>query len=494
MTPRRLALLCLVTAASACGGPRPSPLPDEPTLQVSRRELTFTMGAYEQGSVSPAFDEVLVSTSAPLAGAPTVAAQYEQGDGWLEGDLTPRSPGYALTVQPARVELLAAGTYRALLLFRWPGAVNAPVVVDVELTIRPHPQTWEPGPMNVAASRSSHRTTALLDGGALVAGGFPVEASIERLDPSTWTWSAAGTFREARWNHSATLLHDGRVLFAGGQSQSGAAPGGTWELWDPALGGISEAGRLAKDRWYHAAVRLLDGRVLLVGGYRREDGPAEPVRGTRSCELFDPATETSTETGALHGDAPEAITAVLLQDGSGRVLAITRTPEGAQVGAELYDPEDGTWTVAASRAQPRVQHATVALRDGRVLVFGGRDPEASLPLRSSELYDPATDRWTLAGELAAPHGFIREAATLLPSGAVLVAGGALNHPDDASFQYTELVETFDPATEEWTIAGALRHELVMHTVTALGDGSVWAVGGVFDLDGGVPDVWRPREP
>ena len=494
MSLRRFAILCLATAASACGGTRPSPLPEEPTLQVSRRELAFTMGAYEQGSVSPAFDEVLVSTSAPLAGAPTVAAQYEQGDGWLEGDLTARSPGYALTVQPTRVALLAAGTYRALLLFRWPGAVNAPVVVGVELTIRPHPQTWGPGPTNVATSRSWHRTTALLDGGALVAGGFPVEASIERLDPATWTWSAAGTFREPRWNHSATLLDDGRVLFAGGQSQSGAAPGGTWELWDPALGGISASGPLAKDRWYHAAVRLLDGRVLLVGGYRREDGPAEPVRGTRSCEIFDPATETSNETGALHGDAPEAMTAVLLQDGSGRVLAITRTPEGAHVGAELYDPADGTWTVVASRAQPRVRHATVGLRDGRVLVFGGRDPVAGVPLRSSETYDPATDRWMLAGDLAVPHGFIRDAATLLGTGEVLVAGGALNHPDEGPLEYTEVVEVFHPETDRWTIAGALRRPLVWHTVTTLDDGSVWAIAGLLDLDGGVPDVWRPPEP
>jgi hypothetical protein len=370
--------------------------------------------------------------------------------------------------------------------------------VAVELAIRPHPQTWRSGPPQLAgASRWGHTTTALLDGGALTAGGFSGEPRIERLDAGARSWSYAGALREPRYNHTATLLADGRVFIAGGESQlqGDPSPSETWELWDPTEDRVTTGGRLAGARHWHAAVRLLDGRVLLVGGYRVVDGKTV---ATQRCEIFDPATGTTAETGALHGVAPGASTpaevaAVLLEDGSGRVLAATWTPESRAIGAELFDPEGERWTPVASRGRPRVHHGIAALPDGRVLVFGGWDPEASLGLRSAELYDPGADAWTQTGELHVVHAYAGAASVVLPGGTVLVAGGALNRPDEDPFLYTELVETFDPATGGWSIAGALQEPLFMHTVSRLAGGSVWAVGGVLDTDR-APEHWRPPEP
>jgi hypothetical protein len=483
----------LAAALVACGG-GPGTVPDKPAMQLSKDSVAFELDAYTPASLSPAADSVGITnpSSTPIPGVPDhVTPTYETLPGWLSVSFAVDGPGYRITIRPTALELLDPGTYRATLAIAWPGASNSPATVAVTLTVHPHPNTWAAGSPTLARTRYSHSTTALLDGGAVTIGGMFAEKTIERLDPATRTWSwasaAAGhaSLLQGRFNHTATLLEDGRVFVAGGQSQDGSTPAGTWELWDPRTGAIADHGTLAKDRYDHAAVRLLDGRVLLVGGWRTERvGGRDVLGGTRSCELFDPSTGRSTETGALHGDASEVTTAALLLDGTGRVLVTNELPSapgaaGAELGAELYDPAAGTWTQVEARGHSRAEHGMVALDGGKVVVFGGFD-EQTTPLRSSEVFDPATGHWTAAGDLYAPHLFVPRDAVLLPSGKALVAGGARTMPPPASdaFAMTALVETFDPGTGQWTVSGAIGDGIIFHTVTVLADGTVFALGGV----------------
>ncbi len=81
---------------------------------------------------------------------------------------------------------------------------------------------------------------------------------------------------------------------------------------------------------------------------------------------------------------------VLLADG--RVLA-TGGWTGAGVTtlatAEVYTPDAGTWTNAASMGTPRFGHGAVLLPSGKVLVAGGVDQTTTATtLRSAELFDP----------------------------------------------------------------------------------------------------------
>ena len=87
--------------------------------------------------------------------------------------------------------------------------------------------------------------------------------------------------------------------------------------------------------------------------------------------------------------------------------------------AEIYDPDNGTWTAAASMSAPRGGHSASLLSDGRVLVTGGSESGyfGGGP-KTAELYDPITDSWSPAGTMNSPRDL--PTATLLPDGKVLV--------------------------------------------------------------------------
>ena len=87
----------------------------------------------------------------------------------------------------------------------------------------------------VFSPRNSHSATLLPDGTVLVAGGVSGGsglASAERYDPSSGSWTAAGTMVTPRDRHTATMLRDGTVLMAGRTGTLAASA----ELYDPGSG------------------------------------------------------------------------------------------------------------------------------------------------------------------------------------------------------------------------------------------------------------------
>jgi len=120
----------------------------------------------------------------------------------------------------------------------------------------PAPGVWSiTGSLNVA--RFNHTATLLPNGKVLVAGG--AGNSAELYDPATGVWTYTGGMHYARSGHTATLLLNGQVLVAGGAGNSA-------ELYDPATGRWTVTGSLNTARIYHTATLLGNGSVLVAGG------------------------------------------------------------------------------------------------------------------------------------------------------------------------------------------------------------------------------------
>ncbi|WP_437294211.1 Kelch repeat-containing protein [Sorangium sp. So ce426] len=140
------------------------------------------------------------------------------------------------------------------------------LIVDEDLQSA-HPAT------SMHQARAEHTATKLSDGRVLVAGGTRLErvtvdppalAGVENFDPKTGTWTEAAPMHEARRRHEAILLRDGRVLVAGGRDRGDVARGA--EVYDPRANRWSALTDLSRARFYSALVELRDGRAILIGG------------------------------------------------------------------------------------------------------------------------------------------------------------------------------------------------------------------------------------
>jgi hypothetical protein len=169
----------------------------------------------------------------------------------------------------------------------------------------------------------------MLAGGKILIAG---DSSAELYNPARGRFNPTGAmiYGYAAVGRSATLLMNGKVLFAGGELDRDFDGGEPWppyypysELYDPAAGNFAATGNMTDARWEHTATLLPDGSVLVAGG-----GPA------------------------------------------------------AYQSAELYDPARGTFSSIGNMLAPRFGHTATLLKDGKVLIAGG-------PQSSAELYTPS---------------------------------------------------------------------------------------------------------
>ena len=242
--------------------------------------------------------------------------------------------------------------------------------------------------------------------------------------------------------YTTTGLSDGRVLFADGYVMTtDAAPPfvhhqqtfGTAALFDPATESFVPVASMSVSRHDYTATLLRDGRVLIAGGESVTDDAAQPVA---SAELFDPKTGTFSPAASLPEPRTRA-TAALLPDG--RVLVVGGVAEQlSQVSpaSVIYDPATGSWSRTGSLQRPRVSPASVVLLDGRVLVMGGENafelipgptPDASADAEA-ELYDPATGTLSPTSRTGLPRS--GASLVLLPDGRVFVTSARTDAPDE----------------------------------------------------------------
>lgn len=115
--------------------------------------------------------------------------------------------------------------------------------------------------------RSMTRLNLLGNGQILMSGGYSLyrkaAAGIELINPPLGTSSAVGSL--GRYAHTGTLLDSDLVLLAGGANDTSYALQGCW-VFSAANNALTWAGPLFEARCNHTATRLLNGKVLIAGG------------------------------------------------------------------------------------------------------------------------------------------------------------------------------------------------------------------------------------
>jgi hypothetical protein len=234
------------------------------------------------------------------------------------------------------------------------------------------PATGEFNYTTGAMKEARYRPTVTLmsDGRVLLTGGVNTTflVSAEIYNPFTNTFILTSSMSTARARHTATRLSDGKILVVGGcaNTESNRMVCDNYlksaEIYDPVEGTFEDTGELNEARAEHSASLLPDGRVLIAGG---TDGNA--VLAT--AEIYDPETGAFTYTNRM-GIARKEHTATVMSNG--RILLAGGYSGGYLSNAEIFDPSVGAFSaVASSMSAPRLGHAATVLSDGRVLITGG---------------------------------------------------------------------------------------------------------------------------
>lgn len=287
---------------------------------------------------------------------------------------------------------------------------------------------------SMAEARSGHTATLLPSGKVLLAGGFNPWtmvwlASAEVYDPSSGSFIAVGSMTATRARHTATMLPNGKVLIAGGTGTGGLSLASA-ELYDPSIGKFTAIANMTVARSYHTATMLPNGLVLLAGGRDKRSFGMTAM----TAELYEPVVGTFTATSNMVAER-SAHTATMLPNGLVLIAGgesfvggpgvnprsqsyISPTGIGEVAGAELYDPEAGTFAATGSMTVARLLHTATMLLDGKVLIAGGKNIAAVLT--SAELYDPEAGTFAATGSMLARRE--QHTATLLPDGNVLMVG------------------------------------------------------------------------
>ncbi|MBI3298308.1 MAG: hypothetical protein HYZ75_09105 [Elusimicrobia bacterium] len=353
------------------------------------------------------------------------------------------------------------------------------------------------GKAHAQTARYNHTMTLLPDGNVLLVGGMNTAgtplATVEVYRTTNPAYIALTSLPIARASHTATLLPDGRVLVSGGiapaisaaNCDAGAVICSVGVVFDPRTTQWTNVGAMQVPRFNHTATLLPNGRVLITGGQTTTAGAV-----TTDCDLFDPQTNsfTTTACGSAGVMSMERAghTASLLHNG--RVLAVggyRAAGGGFAVTTEVYDPVANGWSAGPALIQARAWHSATQMGNQKVLIAGGANNFNALEnqgiLSTVEIFDANSNTISPAAPMAARK--MHHTANLVGEGRVNIYGG-LGNITTSYFLGSQVFESpstlrMTPNPNHWTDAtvnGALSSLRVMPETTL----SVLATGRVVD--------------
>ena len=227
--------------------------------------------------------------------------------------------------------------------------------------------------------------TLLADGRVLFAGGCSTAA--ELYDPATGTFTPTGDMTACARGRPRRCCSMAASCSPAGTTVRPAGQDGIWasaELYDPATGTFSPTGSMAARRESSStATRLADGRVLIAGGYH---GPQARARAggitLASYRLVEVRGQRAQDRRAVRpGDRhvqPDRFDELHSRSSTRRRCSRTAGSSSSAAAARATPPEDGrplrpgdrTFSRTGSMKTGRWLHTATLLEDGRVLIVG----------------------------------------------------------------------------------------------------------------------------
>lgn len=265
--------------------------------------------------------------------------------------------------------------------------------------------------------RAYARAALVGTGEILVVGGLDAHdvgvtlPSSELFDPSTGKTRVLPQRLLGRLNQTVTVAWGDRVVVAGGSERLGEG----WnsvakvDVYLPWSHRWLSAAPLLQARSDHAAAALPDGRVLVTGGNYN-------AKILRSTEIYDARTDTWSPVDPLPRPRTQ-LSALALPDGSVLVAGGFQDDGRMTRATHIFEPWTGRWTQGPEMLEMRLNHSTVTLPGGDVLFFGGERPGSA----TAERYLWRERRFAYAGSLGEPRLVAQGAA--LADGTVVAVGG-----------------------------------------------------------------------
>jgi hypothetical protein len=262
---------------------------------------------------------------------------------------------------------------------------------------------------------------AFYAGGNRIIGKKDGVADTDTFNPKTQNWAAGPLMGQARWYPTNVVLPNGKVLIFGGWIKPGKWSN-TVDQYDPKTNTIASRPASAT-----LQVGLYPRMHLLANGKLFHSSVTTDKLGSTS-RTFNPSTNTWNTGDSLNfGARADGISVQL--PGLDKILAFggsLQEKANATSTAEIIDTSRANpqWEYTTPMNKVRKEGNSVVLPDGTVLAVGGAaGPGAySNPVKQAEVFDPENETWTPLASQKAPRTH-HSTALLLPDGRVLSAGG-----------------------------------------------------------------------
>lgn len=278
--------------------------------------------------------------------------------------------------------------------------------------------------------RRAHVTTRLSDGRVVAVGGdvglgaIAVLADVARYDPTTGVWSSVTALATPRTHATVTRLSSsGELVIAGGLPEYTAPSSiatASVEICAKEGAPCRATTPMNEARADHSATELSDGRILVAGGGVRIFDQASSLHATST--IFDPVGE-----GWSNGPSLPAARFghIAIRNAGGTVFLVggALSPQGEAIASDVLGLAPGapSFTVAGALTAPRWLHGSSLLPSGKLLVVGTATAfYQPSTLAETEVFDPITKSSQLAGDLTPRY---LHTMTTLADGRVLVTGG-----------------------------------------------------------------------